>query len=722
MSPRTAIQFGQGLSRSPGHLAARPEMMRDLRNVLTQVGKVKARGGLAAQGTLDDGGSHVADAVLAVQPSRVDNSSIIVARNSSTGVIEVWRTDSAGGAPEYLADWFSPGDLAHDPPRIVTAEVGRLVFLAHDEPLIDLRAPTYYYDPDSINYVEQLTADLDLEGDAPVKFAGVVDWSDYLLGWGYGTPSEDRADFVWVSMPGEPTVFDRRRWLPVGSEGDPIAAVVDTPTPLIFKASKTYQMLGRSVQTFGSDPVDREFGVPYSRLAIRWGQRIIGWSLEGPRVWSGPGESENLSLPLDLQAPAPTDLVAEGALEDGFTAYLPDDRVVLFVFGQRVYALSLWAYPQEPPEWSYWELGATVRSAGVLYDSGNNVAPAAAPAFDSLTQDGTELEITIDHPAGVVGDEWLEVWISEDGGDYELRYSGRVNGLDQEVVTASLSSDSVAYDLAFRYRRGSRYNDGAEDPANAGAWPTTSSGSSPIATTAVWSRNSDVQEQIELTINPASRVEDIVIERALYDGATWGAYSTIETIAAASIPAEGDVTYQDVSDDEGLSAPNDEWGEEYYRYRVSQPTATGAPEEEVVCWAGPLPPEDAELAATSEPEDWYKYAVDWTPDAGATLEIYDNYECKTDPRWQVRVSDTPGSGSEEIDVERNSIEAQPDSTFAYSFDVRMYHRETAFTVEDWSPYVRLQPTVDLNGDEDAHNACTVADELPADAPDQEVVT
>src|SRR5690606_12625317 len=190
-------------------------------------------------------------------------------------------------------------------------------------------------------------------------------------------------EFLRISRPGEPTVFPRNWYFIVGQRNDPIVACAPVGKQLaIFKASESYILQGATKENFGVVPLDSRFGIAGSRLAVTvdgWG--LFFWSLEGPRITTG-GESEDLSLPLDLDGPSPSDLAAAGELEDGIAAYVPRRQEVWFIFGRRVYALSLripsrleWAYHEFP-----WEIGC----AGTLYLGGrSDVAPTGHPEFVS---------------------------------------------------------------------------------------------------------------------------------------------------------------------------------------------------------------------------------------------------------------------------------------------------------------------------------------------------
>lgn len=149
---------------------------------------------------------------------------------------------------------------------------------------------------------------------------------------------------------------------------------------MVFKENETYEIFGYSPDTFGIRLADSLFGCVGSRLAVSVAGSVFFWSTQGPRVTSG-GPSVDIAVPLDVGGPDPAGLVAESEPQDAFVDYDPQTRVVLFVWGQRVYALSI----RDPnqPRWSYYELGETAQCSGLFFSTqsqaGSGGPPVGAP-------------------------------------------------------------------------------------------------------------------------------------------------------------------------------------------------------------------------------------------------------------------------------------------------------------------------------------------------------
>ncbi|KKL57496.1 hypothetical protein LCGC14_2234810, partial [marine sediment metagenome] len=173
----------------------------------------------------------------------------------------------------------------------------------------------YYYDPFVGSPLVELTADLDGAGDAPVYFRGVTRHLNYVIGWGFGTATEQsRPEIVRVSLPGQPTVWSPDHFIIAGVRDDPVLlceSLGTIPSPLaVFKETETYQIFGYDRRTFGIRRIDDIYGIAAARLAVTVNGICYFWSLEGPRATDGSNPSRDLAWPLDLDAPAPATLVA----------------------------------------------------------------------------------------------------------------------------------------------------------------------------------------------------------------------------------------------------------------------------------------------------------------------------------------------------------------------------------------------------------------------------
>lgn len=709
MSPRQkmALPFGGGLDRASGPMVADPQSQEDVRNVRLAEGFAHVRLGATSIETWTE------EHVIAGAPFGSGGHAILIAYDETSREVRVYRADADGSDRSLIDTWFTLSGSAESPPNVFLVEVDGLMFFAHDEPIINRRAPTTYYDPDT-GTLSALTAAW-AHGDG-IRFRGVESlYGLYLIGWGYGTSGEAHPEYIRASKPLDPTTFELRHYMPVGAKGSPILRVVSNGrTMIVFKASSTWQHVGGDRATFDIHPLDPVFGIEGSRLAVELEGIVYAWTSSGPRAYK-PGP-EDLSIPLELDAPAPSDLVAEGAAASGFAAYYPPDREIRFHFGQRVYGFQV-----DVGRWVYHELGFDPIAAILLDPTiASDVLPGSVENLsvsdDSEEAAGTDRDVTVgcDH-VDMAGDETLELWAKADGGAWAQNGTEPVGATSPQSVVFEGLQDGHDYELQIRaIRAGSYLPD--YDNADPDTWPAdsylayTTDFADPVVTSE-WQRNSGTQEQITLTITPGLRDKDLVIERAEDSGAGYGAYATMETIPAASIPGSGDITWEDFSDDEGLGDPND-WGEIYYKYRISQTAGTHTNQAEVEQWAGPDWPADTSLS-TGIVE--YTYRSEWTPGSGVTFELYDDYECNTE--LQRRLQETPGDGDETITVERDTLDAA-DVTIGVTG--RAYHHATAFTIKDWSPYVAVSVNVDIYSGDTAPNSCNLPNPtLPADAPEME---
>jgi len=360
------LPYGDGLDRSTGLALVEPSRFSDLRNVVLFDGKAQVRPGILKVGGLVNATDGPLDITTGLQALRREQRGIGVGFELVTKKSHINLLSGVGEVIQYEEEWFTA--LEDDPvPRPIMADSYSKVFIAHDEPIYARRAATVYYD--TVDGVQPLEADLDGGGDAPVRFRGVVGYLNYMVGWGFGTATDpDRSEIVRVSLPGQPLEWQGDHYFQAGVRGEPVICCRKAGDVLaVLKESETYRIVGYDRRTFGIKPADPHFGVAAGRLAVTVGDTLFTWSHEGPRASEG-GPSVDLALPLDLNAPSPSDLVSAGLTEDGFATYVPDLRCVLFVFGQLVYCLSL----RNPvkPKWSYWELGVPVFCAGTLYSGG----------------------------------------------------------------------------------------------------------------------------------------------------------------------------------------------------------------------------------------------------------------------------------------------------------------------------------------------------------------
>jgi hypothetical protein len=400
------LPYGEGLERSKGVMVVRPTSFKDLRNVSLFDGKAQVRQGLAVASVLQDDGPTDLDVTVMLEPLRSEAAAMGVGYNTTGGSNrEVWlnRMLIDGTAPVAVGLLGTlDGGVTFEPPIIIGADSDNKFFIAHDEPNPTSRIVTQVYDPEDHPQLSNLQADLDgINGQRDVFFRGVVRHLSYIFGWGYGNFDDPvRGDVVRVSNSGNSRVFEDFAFFEAGQQGETVMVCRSAgPTLMVFKETETYEIFGYSPDTFGIRLADSLFGAVGSRLAVSIAGNVFFWSTQGPRVTTG-GPSKDIAVPLDIGGPDPASLVAESDPQDAFAAYDPRTRVVQFVWGQRVYALSI----RDPnrPRWSYYELGEVAQSSGLFFSTqsqaGGGGPPAGAPedlVFDDEAEANANFPIQV---------------------------------------------------------------------------------------------------------------------------------------------------------------------------------------------------------------------------------------------------------------------------------------------------------------------------------------
>jgi len=305
----------------------------------------------------------------------------------------------------------------------------------------------------------------------------------------------------------------------------------------------------------------------------------------------------------------------------------------------------------------------------------------------------------------MVGDEVLEFWLLKDGDvDWTQVATTLVGAGDSQSFKLTALEPGTDYELQIRARRGGEYRDDYED-ADPGNWPADSylaftTQLSPPELEAVWSRTSSSQEKIAVTLTPVHAGLDLELYR---DDGAGGAFTLLATITAAQHNDEP-FTYDDVSDDEALPNPNDDWGERTYRYRARTiGTSSVSDDSQVSCWAGPPKPTDFQAAAV--PGAAYTFDASWTAgDIAAETELEDDYLCPS----SFVLNDTIPAGTEDATGVRvgTSFILSPLDPVEQQFNVRIRHKLTSFTVDDYSEFVGR--TIVVIGDEnenDGYQSC-----------------
>ena len=633
--PIVRIPFGEGLQRADGRMVVRPTSFDDIRNCYQYEGKAQARKGYQLISTLIDDVAANLDETIAVGPLRSENATIAIGYATSDSELHVNRLTFEGLNPVHVGSLGTlPATATWDPPIYIMADADAKVIMAHDEPAFLSRIVTQYYDPFASPNIQTLQADLDGNGLADVYFRGVARHLGYIFGWGFGsaTPGDDdRPDVVRVSDAGNPVSFRDDAFFEVGQRGE---AVLTCKTAgqflLVFKETETFQIFGYSPDTFGIRPADTLYGCVGSRLAVSVGNVVFFWSVQGPRMFTaGTGESVDLAVPLDIDGPAPSTLIDESDPHEAFAAYDPVTRVVNFIWGQRVYALSI----RNPnmPRWSYYELGDFFRSGSDIFNTitnqGTGDPPADGPIFDLTTPFPTinDLDVTADIDnttdqagglGGATGGELIKVWSRlSPSGSWSLKQTVEATLAASQLVVFDNLLPNTAYDFAIRYRRGGAYN-----PSSTTLPPTTwdadaqetvtTTVSTPTLVTrgtnnGVWQVPSAGNDQITIDWTIPTGHEGLQIElerRVRTEGNTAiqdvdgngigpadtsdpspGAWTAVATLAA------GTTQYTDT----GITSSR--WND--YRIRFVGGVAWSATLE---CWAGPDAPQDNSWTATGD--------------------------------------------------------------------------------------------------------------------------
>lgn len=700
------IPLGGGLDRYSGPVVVDQGRSRDVRNVILTRGRARARDGYTDAATLTLADARVCDAVLDIRELPAEYATIITGYHTASREVWIFRGDAEANNPEPLGPWFTATGAGV--PRVLSCEVNELVFLAHDERHVNRRAATYRYDGSAAAVVAPLTVAWRDTSEPPdevlddelVRFRGVVEHLGLLVGWGWGTPDdEDRPEILRHSRPEGPTILEPNDYGLFGARGTPIIACGTGVGAglLVQKQKETHALLGYGSRTFRPELLDARFGAAGSRLGLEVGGAWYVWTVEGPAVSEG-GPLTLLELPLDLGAPEPADLVAMGAVEDGFALYVPGLRLVQWVFGRRVYTLSV----VEPGkwEWSYDELADEVRS-GVALSGLVAAQPTGYPDAEPTTDIGSEAVTVHWLNIDADGDELCEIWLKGTLGAWTRHESVRVVGDAQPRVVDGLLS-GTDYEGALRYRRGSLYTAGYEgaDPA---LWPAVSrftfktelAGAATISSS--WERTSATDEQIVLSfddIDPTAEIEVYYREAGTADPFV---------LLTAEPLAPGTLSYIDAWIDTDLR------GEMLWEYKVVETIGPNTRESLLERWAGPDEPGAPahRVLHSSLAADWYAYTVDWTTGANAAAaetDVRDDYYCPG--TFQHRQLEPAGDQSATVNtLEKNSVEADAGQISEWPFEVRLWHKLTTFGVIDWSRYASVSSNVRIADDETAQGSC-----------------
>lgn len=149
-NPPIELPLGDGLDRNSGSMVVARTAQEDLRNVtLTDGLALLRKGSTDTAEFLDPSDGAPMDVILAGLALKVENAGVVVALRESTRGVHVYRVTRAGATPTYIGLWFTLNASAASPPIITLAEVSGLLFMAHAEDAISIRATTAYYDPET---------------------------------------------------------------------------------------------------------------------------------------------------------------------------------------------------------------------------------------------------------------------------------------------------------------------------------------------------------------------------------------------------------------------------------------------------------------------------------------------------------------------------------------------------------------------------------------------
>jgi hypothetical protein len=348
--PVLPLNFGEGLDRASGSTVVAPERAADIRSVYLAAGVAEARKGIVLTRTMPD-----TDSIVLLHLTHRFASNFAIGYES-------FPTDELRLEIDGLDEgvWLAGANIASDH-AFFAGEVGNVIMVAAATHASGDGIVTKYYNTSS-GAITTFQASFDGGAAADVKFRGVCQHLDYMVGWGFGSASEGgRGDIIRVSLPGQPTVFKKEHYFIAGAR-DPVRACISLGAGglMVLKHRKLFRILGDNRANFGIFEVDPDYGVICNRLACSYRGALYFWSEAGPRVSTG-GPSEDIGRSLGLNAPLPSDLVSQGFTPRAFAHADQERKEISFVFDQRAYVLHM----EEPehPRWSFREYGVSLRCA-----------------------------------------------------------------------------------------------------------------------------------------------------------------------------------------------------------------------------------------------------------------------------------------------------------------------------------------------------------------------
>jgi hypothetical protein len=468
------------------------------------------------------GGTDIVD----IFPFRAIRSGVVVTYNRTTRDLDVHIVDAEGKNPQLIGTW---GTLpAGAPlPLVRGAELYGKFFLAHAEPLFNYRIKTIYFDPELALGAQlvDLTADLDRQGAAGIKFRGVYAWSSYLVGWGFGTNSDqDRPEILRLSDAGDPTTLRPESYFIAGARKDAIITCVQEAGALkVFKAGLKFVVTGSDQTNFGIEPEEEAYGCAGDRLATAWGPDALVWSEDGPRIHAGGGRSVDLAIPLDLPGVDPVDMPAKGLVRYGWVVRDPDERAFHWGFPDLDNGVETFIYTlshRDPTvlRWSYQRVKQLLYSAGLVLVGSPTVGTSPTAYASNLVANdtgvsGTGRQVTLDFDTNaLIGDETWEVFGRPSGGTWSVLSAFAASGTGSESLTVPGFDALADYDIAVRAVRRGIATPGYESD-NPDLWTASTAGdsettvettcSAPVLTTIAWQRIDADTQRLTITLTLA---------------------------------------------------------------------------------------------------------------------------------------------------------------------------------------------------------------------------
>ena len=679
---RIPLPFGGGMDRQTGVMIIEPSSFEYLWNVHLYAGKAELRRGIdPVSSTFQTDGGTAMTHILAGVALQSRNIGIIVGYESAGRTLHVFSVNGdLSGTPRYIQQWGDALSVdAKDPPAIIAVEGNECVFLAHAEPQLFLRQSTVYYDLASVS-LKNMTADwaADAGSDTNIRFSGVMTYLDYLIGWGFGTNSEDHPEYVRVSVPQDQKTFEPEHFWMVGQRGVPVQCCAESLGGVVaMQKTRSSRLVGTSWLDFGLVTADLLFGCAGPRLAINYEGELYVWTLEGLRKTVG-GPFGDMAAPLDLRGEEPTDVKARrGDIVDGFCYYLPRRAELIWQFGEIAYVLHL--HDPNYPRLSYRDFGkSTYYCAFTLYGGSSSltpdIAPTSYPEFLSADPGSISASITWANHGNA---EFVDIFIREAAADGNPAGAWTKESTAFQSVTEQLYAlmlvlqPDTLYDVALRFRVGDLIIPGYEDadpdnwtddatvdgtPADSKGQFTTDTFTAPSIDSTAWSRTSATAEKVHLVITPADSLCDIRLER---DG------TLVTTVAAGTHGGEA-FAVDDISDGD----PTDFAGETVVHY-VATPSYDGtdfSASGTVGQYTGPEPaPYD--LLLTDIPAGGY--TLDWD-----MTYLVNGYEVYRD------IND--GSGFTWLGSPKAATYEDPGGNVGYKYKVRA--KLHTYTVDDYSEF------------------------------------